>query len=668
MKLKSELHPETKRKLSDAVFVGRLAREDELFDTTFPSPVYYKDEWRNDIQFLIKCLSPIPEEVKFHFAHNNKLIIGSTVSLNNDRKLAEKIDMSRVPHFEYIDKITELLNNNLILFSLNSKANASYVYAEILSIEDVTPSDKGYQLIPGPELRLNESISNYEIKLVETGRPIKLPKYPNLFEPPEIICYDQCLYHVALSSVINNPTQYFQLPGEEVKFLDMGEKWIDYVVLRINNYIYVVENEKYLELKDLIMDEGQLLAAKVETTQIKNEVAVTAEKTIETAEQSLQEQNQETAFASEGFYRESEITFLKRLKLRARRKRLFYNEIDLYTFHVSAKTNLITIIGGMSGTGKSRLAQLYGEVLGLQSGRQMRLIPVSPSYQEPHDVLGYLNPSTGVYHESETGLISLLREAEQHPEQLYMVIFDEMNLSQVEHWFSPFISLLEIDPEDRYLSLFSENSHCVNGYPMRVKIGANIIFVGTVNLDETTKSFSDRMLDRTNVVIPQKLSLTEAIKNQKTQNQQEQNNDDGQTVPVSTAQFRHEWLNDQDGLETFRFDEIQVLDQLHNYMQQRDSHKGVSFRVAMAIAKYLANIPADASGKLLISRSLAFDLQVKQRILTKIQGLESIVGELVEELTEYFLSEEAQNVSTFDHSLKSLESKKKELMINGYAR
>lgn len=64
MKLKSELHPETKRKLKDAIFVGRLARPEELVYTPFQDPIYYKDEWREDVQFLLKCLSPIPKELE----------------------------------------------------------------------------------------------------------------------------------------------------------------------------------------------------------------------------------------------------------------------------------------------------------------------------------------------------------------------------------------------------------------------------------------------------------------------------------------------------------------------------------------------------------------------------------------------------------------------------
>ena len=166
----------------------------------------------------------------------------------------------------------------------------------------------------------------------------------------------------------------------------------------------------------------------------------------------------------------------------------------------------------MSGTGKSQLAKLYGETMGLQYGNELLMIPVSPSYHEPNDILGYLNPTTGVYYESETGLVDLLLKAQESPEQMFMVIFDEMNLSQVEHWFSPFISLLEVEEKNRYLNLFNENSYCVNPkYKSKIKIGDNVIFVGTVNFDETSKDFSDRLLDRTNVIVPTKMTFKESM-------------------------------------------------------------------------------------------------------------------------------------------------------------
>ncbi|MDY0407661.1 McrB family protein [Paracerasibacillus soli] len=355
---------------------------------------------------------------------------------------------------------------------------------------------------------------------------------------------------------------------------------------------------------------------------------------------------------------------------------LYFNKEELYSFHTSVKTNLLSIIGGMSGTGKSQLAKLYGETMGLEFGRQLLMIPVSPSYHEPNDVLGYLNPTNGVYYESETGLVSLLLDAEKNQDEIYMIIFDEMNLSQVEHWFSPFISLLEIEEENRYLPLFNDNSYCVNNkYKSKVKIGNNIIFVGTVNFDETTKDFSDRLLDRTNVITPFKLSFAEAAN---IINIEKHESDKLKTFKFDARTYRNELMqDDKHYLTVLSNEEINILDELHQLIHHNNKQKGVSFRVAIGISKFLASIPVNRKGEPLINRSQAFDMQVAQRVLTKIKGLESYVEPLVGiyrngeykpgSISELFQSEASQKVSSFERSLQLLNSKAKELMLYGYA-
>lgn len=210
-----------------------------------------------------------------------------------------------------------------------------------------------------------------------------------------------------------------------------------------------------------------------------------------------------------------EIQFIKGLRQLTIDNGLQYKFEDLINFHISVKTNPLTILAGMSGTGKSRLALNYAKMLDLsEDNKNLLFMPISPSYTEPSDVLGYLNSMNGLYVPSETGLVQFLIHADQNPDQMHMVIFDEMNLSQVEYWFSPFISILEKDKNERILSLYDEDAHCINEkvYPSKIKIGENIIFVGTVNIDDTTKDFSNRLLDRTFVISLEKVNFTDFYK------------------------------------------------------------------------------------------------------------------------------------------------------------
>ncbi|GAA3326838.1 hypothetical protein GCM10020331_064380 [Ectobacillus funiculus] len=95
-------------------------------------------------------------------------------------------------------------------------------------------------------------------------------------------------------------------------------------------------------------------------------------------------------------------------------------------------------------------------------------------------MLGYLHPN-GTYMESDTGLVSKLLEAQKNPERLYMIVFfDEMNMSHIEHWFTPFLSLLELQEEERLLSLYEGEQK--GEIPSSIKkIGSNLLFIGTIN-------------------------------------------------------------------------------------------------------------------------------------------------------------------------------------------
>ena len=97
--------------------------------------------------------------------------------------------------------------------------------------------------------------------------------------------------------------------------------------------------------------------------------------------------------------------------------------------------------------------QAYGEALGLQYGEELVWIPISPSYQEPHDLLGYLHPN-GTFIESETKLVRALMKAKENQNQLYIIVFDEMNMSHIEHWFTPFLSVLQLEKQNRILNLY----------------------------------------------------------------------------------------------------------------------------------------------------------------------------------------------------------------------
>ncbi|MGZ9587278.1 hypothetical protein [Paenibacillus marinisediminis] len=675
MKLKHELDRATDIKLKKAVFAGKLATEDDLAHTTIDAPITFADEYNEHLFFNVVCVSPIPIELENAFYYPNRVLRGSTRSIANLQKLRAMIpNYDRLLPIDRKMKLIEVLEDKLILFSLNH--SSMHLNIEIIRVEPLLDRDAtSYTFIPMPHLTMHQSREDFEQR-IWTSQPIPFDMYPNLFSDPEFVFYGNRLYTNLSFKRADIPTTYYVTNPDDVRIMDVTHNFYDRITARLDSHLLVVTDDVLSELRHEMNADGVKMLDWQRTLQLPPNGELVVQNELSASQSGMIDVDHEHHALREFPFHEDEIHLLEQLNYNAQKRGLYYDEIDLYNFHVSVKTNNLTIVGGLSGTGKSQLARLYGETIGLTLGHNMLMIPISPAYREPNDILGYLNPSTGAYHESETGLVSLLLEAEKYPEGLYMVIFDEMNLSQVEHWFSPFISLLELESDKRMLTLYHAGANCSDAaYSSTLHIGDNVIFVGTVNFDETTKDFSDRLLDRANIIIPRKLSFMEV------RDRQVQDDTDGDILPypVNTELMRDIWTVHKHGsLDQLTEQEVLLLDSVHEAIHEHDRQQGISFRVVRAIARYVANIPMDANGKGIIERGVALDLQLAQRVLTKISGSETDIGALVGSylgsqyetgtLVRLLQSDSAQQISTFKQSIQLLKHKAKELMMHGYIR
>ena len=174
---------------------------------------------------------------------------------------------------------------------------------------------------------------------------------------------------------------------------------------------------------------------------------------------------------------------------------LVVSERTLRRFHLSLRSRGFVILSGISGTGKTWLAQAYARAVG---GRG-RLVPVAPNWTTNEDLIGYFNPLREVYY--DTPFSNFLREAaiewesavgEQRTPVPYYLVLDEMNLARVEYYFATFLSAMEVRQreESTPIQLAEED----------VALTPNLRFVGTVNVDETTHGFADKVYDRAQLV------------------------------------------------------------------------------------------------------------------------------------------------------------------------
>ena len=362
---------------------------------------------------------------------------------------------------------------------------------------------------------------------------------------------------------------------------------------------------------------------------------------------------------------QNETVFLQRFLSHVHTSGYVYTQKDLVNFHVAMKSSTLVILSGMSGTGKSKLFSLYGESLGLPS-EEICMIPVRPSWTDDTDILGYLDTTTMLYRAADTGLVDTLRDASQNPDKLYLICFDEMNLARVEHYFSQFLSVLENPVGKRFLQLYNPELegrvYNANEYPSRIELGKNLLFVGTVNLDESTFHFSDKVLDRANVIRFHRCSFTELKKcSLEAPPKQE-------VLPTISTTAYLSFQNIEKRAIALTDQEIAFLSDLDALLDETKTDGGIGFRILRQIDDYLKNVPQGAS----LTHGEAFDLQIAQRVLTKLRGsreqLQDLLDESRKENGKYLpnLLDQYQDLSDFADCRSILKHKGSEMVEYGY--
>ena len=318
------------------------------------------------------------------------------------------------------------------------------------------------------------------------------------------------------------------------------------------------------------------------------------------------------SYTSEVINYENEKQVFAVLKNNAKACGLNFNSDDLINFYTSVKSSRLTIIEGISGTGKSKLVDLYGRTLGLDDNGHMLIVPVSPGWTDDTDILGYLDNSSMQYKESSIGLVSFLVEASKYPDKPFLVCFDEMNLAKVEYYFAQFISILENDVNNRILRIYNpkEEINVTNAdeYPAEIRLGENIIFCGTINVDESTYRLSDKVLDRANLI--------------KLQDSDFSVYDDERPVFIVVDVT----LVDKPKPQGLTDDELSLLDELNEKLKNVNPRFCFAHRVVNQISRYLDAIPEN---EIDYTREKALDKLIVQKILPKVRGTEEQVRDLI---------------------------------------
>lgn len=296
---------------------------------------------------------------------------------------------------------------------------------------------------------------------------------------------------------------------------------------------------------------------------------------------------------------------------------LDFDHMDIRRLYVSLKTRPFVILAGLTGSGKSSLTRSFAEAFGANgSNGRFRRIAVRPDWIDQSEVLGFVNPISGLF--VPGWLAETVRDCESEPDRLHFVLLDEMNLAPVEQYLAEWLSAIEearSGSEDVRMPLYSSalSPKNANDWPHKLEFPDNLMIVGTVNVDETTRPLSERVLDRANVLL---LNVEVSARHHERSAQTPAPRHVGITewrkiCRTEPSDAHHEFL-------------IELADIL------RHAGIGVGLRTHIELERFVAN----ADG--IIDPQAALDWGIVQRIIPKVRGFKGHLIECLEELIKEF--------------------------------
>ena len=334
----------------------------------------------------------------------------------------------------------------------------------------------------------------------------------------------------------------------------------------------------------------------------------------------------------------------------------FSNRI-LKAFHTALKTSEmspLTVLAGVSGTGKSELPRLYSRFGGIN----FLSMPVEPNWDCQEAMLGYYNSIDNCF--EPTDMLRLLAQSQRNIDDqqglndvMTMILLDEMNLANVELYFADFLSKLEtrrgLKENDRSFPFIGVKiGSKMADFPLR--LGRNVLWTGTMNNDETTKTLSDKVLDRGIVInFPRPKTLIRSRKNSVL----------AEPAPLLLKSNWSSWQNAVEFEDNLINGYKEKIEQINEQLGK--AGRALGHRVWQSIENYMSLYPdviaaeSDSSRKHAMDN--AFEDQLVQKVMPKLRGLETrgtqkdvldaIKGIIPETLHEDFKNAVEQNYGQF---------------------
>jgi hypothetical protein len=315
-----------------------------------------------------------------------------------------------------------------------------------------------------------------------------------------------------------------------------------------------------------------------------------------------------------------------------------FNPRILKAFHTALKTaefSPITVLAGVSGTGKSELPRLYSHFGGLM----YEPLSVQPNWDSQESMLGFFNSIDNKF--DAQPVLRFLAQSQKSWEEgddgypgledaVCMILLDEMNLAHPELYWSEFLSKLEFRRGLRGKSGKMKGADLpfipvkigAGMLPYELKLGRNVLWAGTMNQDETTKSLSDKVLDRSIIIhFPRPTTLErreEIIPIDKKSRGRLLHIKDWQSWVARKSEFTEEVVQPYKGF----------IEQMNRELAV--AGRAIGHRVWQSVEYYMANYPdvqaAQRSGdndQLTNALHIAFEDQLVQKVMPKLRGIDT---------------------------------------------
>lgn len=329
-----------------------------------------------------------------------------------------------------------------------------------------------------------------------------------------------------------------------------------------------------------------------------------------------------------------EITWLTEIGKKCDSYGLHFHPRILKAFHTALKTaewSPITILAGVSGTGKSELPRLYAHFGGLM----FMSLSVQPNWDSQESMLGFFNsidnkfdaqPVLRFLAQSQKEWIEKADDNEGYPglqSAICLVLLDEMNLAHPELYFAEFLSKLELRRGMKRSDVPTLPVKIGAGLPpYQLPLGRNVLWTGTMNQDETTKSLSDKVLDRSIIIhFPRPTELKRRLKLSPL--------DEKNRGPLIHKAVWQSWLAQG---SSFSEEEVKPFKEFIQDMNKALAVAGraIGHRVWQSVEYYMANYPdvraaQKTADKDALEKALhaAFEDQLVQKVMPKLRGIDT---------------------------------------------